>query len=119
MVDRWSGSESGDASGAVEHAPPAITAEEPAIDRARLDELAELGDEEDPQWLQLILEKFKEDVSARIIKLVVASETGDPVSLNQVAHSLKGSCGNIGAKIGGHCPAAAGAGQERICRGSA
>jgi len=70
----------------------------PAIDSARLDELADLGDEEDPQWLALILEKFNEDASSRIIRLVVASETGDPVLLSQVAHALKGGCANIGAR---------------------
>ncbi len=76
---------------------PAV-ADGPAIDSARLDELADLGDEEDPQWLALILEKFNDDASSRIIKLVVASETGDPVLLSQAAHALKGSCANIGAQ---------------------
>jgi PAS domain S-box-containing protein len=72
-------------------------AEEPAIDRARLDELAELGDEEDPEWIMSILQKFEEDTASRIVKLVVAAETGDATALGQTAHALKGSCSNLGA----------------------
>jgi CheY-like chemotaxis protein len=72
-------------------------AEEPAVDRARLDELAELGDEEDPEWIVSILQKFEEDTASRIVKLVVAAETGDAIALGQTAHALKGSCSNLGA----------------------
>jgi two-component system, sensor histidine kinase and response regulator len=71
--------------------------DEPAIDRSRLDELADLGDEEDPEWLTSILQKFEEDATSRIVKLVVAVEEGKPDLLGQIAHALKGSCGNIGA----------------------
>ena len=71
--------------------------EAPAIDRARLDELAELGDEEDPEWIMSILQKFEEDTASRIVKLVVAAETGDASALGQTAHALKGSCSNLGA----------------------
>jgi CheY-like chemotaxis protein/anti-sigma regulatory factor (Ser/Thr protein kinase) len=71
--------------------------EEPAIDRARLDELAELGDEEDPEWIMSILQKFEEDTASRVVKLVVAAETGDAPTLGQTAHALKGSCCNLGA----------------------
>jgi CheY-like chemotaxis protein len=71
--------------------------EEPAIDRARLDELAELGDEEDPEWIMSILQKFEEDTASRVVKLVVAAETGDAPALGQTAHALKGSCSNLGA----------------------
>jgi PAS domain S-box-containing protein len=110
VVNRWDGKGNGKESGrghdngngnGNETASPApepavAVAEEPAIDNARLDELAELGDE-DTQWLGAILDKFNEDASSRIIKLMMASETGDPVLLSQTAHTLKGSCGNIGA----------------------
>jgi len=96
MVDRWGGKSEPAAPAPVQHDESA--ASEPAVDSARLDELADLGDEEDPQWLSLILQKFIEDASSRIVKLVVASETGDPVLLGQMAHALKGSCGNIGAR---------------------
>jgi HPt (histidine-containing phosphotransfer) domain-containing protein len=71
--------------------------EEPAVDRARLDELADLGDEEEPEWINTILRKFEEDTASRIVKLVVASETGNATDLAHAAHALKGSCSNIGA----------------------
>jgi two-component system, sensor histidine kinase and response regulator len=73
------------------------TPDQQVIDRSRLDELADLGDEENTQWLRSIVENFREDAASRIVKLVVAAETGDAKQLEQVAHALKGSCGNIGA----------------------
>ena len=71
--------------------------QELVIDRARWDELADLGDEEDPEWVTSILRRFEEDTESRLVKLVVAAETGDAASLGQIAHALKGSCWNIGA----------------------
>jgi PAS domain S-box-containing protein len=96
MVDHWSrpgdGTPAGSGSGPAEEREAA-----PAVDAARLDELAELGDEEDPLWLVSIIDKFIEDASSRIVKLVVSSEAGDATQLGQTAHALKGSCGNVGA----------------------
>jgi two-component system, sensor histidine kinase and response regulator len=96
MVDQWSGDKNPAPDIPV---APAVPHEvlAPAVDAARLDELAELGDEEDPEWLASILEKFVEDAASRIVKLVVASESADAAQLGQVAHALKGSSGNIGA----------------------
>jgi CheY-like chemotaxis protein len=96
VVGRWSARPSPAGTPAPIGDP--VVEETPAIDTTRLDELAELGDEEDPHWLTTILQKFEEDASARIVKLVVASETANPRDLEQVAHALKGSCGNVGAK---------------------
>jgi two-component system sensor histidine kinase/response regulator len=72
-------------------------AQAPVLDRTRLDELAELGDEEDPEWVRSILQKFEEDSASRIVQLVVAAETGDARALGETAHALKGSCSNLGA----------------------
>jgi len=71
--------------------------QEPDIDRARWDELADLGDEEDPEWVLSILRRFEDDTASRLVNLVVAAETGDAAALGQTAHALKGSCWNIGA----------------------
>jgi CheY-like chemotaxis protein/HPt (histidine-containing phosphotransfer) domain-containing protein len=102
MVNRWSGAQNPAPDVPVTVTVPASQSSVdqysgPAVDVARLDELAELGDEEDPEWLASILEKFVEDASSRIVKLVVASEAGEATQLGQIAHALKGSCGNIGA----------------------
>jgi CheY-like chemotaxis protein/HPt (histidine-containing phosphotransfer) domain-containing protein len=95
VVGRWSAPPSPGGTPAPIQDP--VLEETPAIDSSRLDELADLGDEEDPHWLVTILQKFEEDASSRIVKLVVAAETGKPKDLEQVAHALKGSCGNVGA----------------------
>jgi hypothetical protein len=95
VVGRWSATPS-PAAQPVPEKNPAVE-EMPAIDASRLDELAELGDEEDPHWLTTILQRFEEDASSRVVKLVVAAETGNAKDLEQVAHALKGSCGNVGA----------------------
>ncbi len=95
VVGRWSGTPS--PAGQPEPMQNPAVEEAPAIDTSRLDELAELGDEEDPHWLTTILQRFEEDASSRVVKLVVAAETGNPKDLEQVAHALKGSCGNVGA----------------------
>jgi CheY-like chemotaxis protein len=97
MVDHWSRPEDGKPAAVPVSEPLAEHAAGPAVDPARLDELAELGDEEDPQWLVSIIDKFIEDASSRIVKLVVASESGEATQLSQTAHALKGSCGNVGA----------------------
>jgi two-component system, sensor histidine kinase and response regulator len=80
-------------------APPAqsATPEGPPVDRARLNELADLGDADDPEWMRLILQKFIEDSEARLSALLVALEAEDAAALGQTAHALKGSCSNIGA----------------------
>jgi PAS domain S-box-containing protein len=96
VVGRWSAPQQ--PAGTPAPARESVVEGMPAIDTTRLDELAELGDEEDPHWLTTILQKFEEDSSARIVKLVVASETANPRELEQLAHALKGSCGNVGAK---------------------
>jgi CheY-like chemotaxis protein/HPt (histidine-containing phosphotransfer) domain-containing protein len=68
------------------------------LDRKRLDDLADLGDEEDAQWLPSLIRRFREDAASRIVKLVVAAETGDAHQLEHLAHTLKGSCVNVGAQ---------------------
>ena len=96
MVDRWSGAPN-PAPDIPVTTPVSQAPTVPVVDVNRLDELAELGDEEDPEWLASILDKFVEDAASRIVKLVVTAEAADAAQLGQVAHALKGSCGNIGA----------------------
>ncbi len=93
MLERWGAGELE----ATDVSRSSSDDEEPAVDMARLDELAELGDEEDPHWISSIVERFVEDTSGRIVKLVVASETGNATDLGLLAHALKGSCSNLGA----------------------
>ncbi len=97
VVHEWSDKVAPEAAPAASVPDDPVPAEEAAVDRARLDELAELGDEEEPEWINAILRKFEEDTASRIVKLVVAAETGNATDLAHAAHALKGSCSNIGA----------------------
>jgi signal transduction histidine kinase/CheY-like chemotaxis protein/HPt (histidine-containing phosphotransfer) domain-containing protein len=95
VVERWTQQRSRK----TVHPPPERKkiAPKPALDRSRLEELSALGDEEDDNWVTSLIQRFLEDASSRIVKLVVASETGDATTLGSVAHALKGSAANIGA----------------------
>jgi CheY-like chemotaxis protein len=94
MVGRWTRNASrGDVETVPEQKKQTLV-----LDRSRLDELSALGDEENDSWVTSLIQRFLEDASSRIVKLVVASETGDPVTLGSVAHALKGSAANIGAQ---------------------
>ena len=77
----------------VKGAPP----EDGAVDRSRLRELAELGDEDDPLWLQTIVGTFLEDMTTRVIRLKAALEEENAGEFRDVAHAMKGSAGNMGA----------------------
>jgi PAS domain S-box-containing protein len=75
----------------------------PSIDATRLAELAELSDDDDPQWMNTLITKFLRDSENRLVQLQAAAETGDPGTLKGVAHSLKGSAWNMGAgKMANH-----------------
>jgi two-component system sensor histidine kinase/response regulator len=71
--------------------------EEAPVDRTRLRELATLGDEDDPLWLQTIISTFLDDLTTRIVRLKAALEEENPTEFRTLAHALKGSAGNMGA----------------------
>jgi len=68
-----------------------------SIDRGRIAELAELGDNGDPRWLQSLVDKYVEEAAMRVTELGEAASAGDPVQLECHAHALKGSSSNLGA----------------------
>ena len=75
----------------------------PSIDATRLAELAELSDDDDSQWMNTLITKFLRDSETRLVQLQAAAETGDPGTLKDIAHSLKGSAWNMGAgKMANH-----------------
>jgi HPt (histidine-containing phosphotransfer) domain-containing protein len=67
---------------------------EDPLDEEVLAGLRELGDAE---LLAELVEVFFEDVPPRLAALREATESGDAESVERVAHTLKGSCGNMGA----------------------
>ncbi len=64
-----------------------------AVDRATLDELHEVMGEE----IRELIDAYLEDTARRLAELVQAVD-GDPEALVQVAHTLKGSSANVGAR---------------------
>jgi two-component system, sensor histidine kinase and response regulator len=67
------------------------------LDRNVLAGLRELQQKGEPDILKELMELFLTDVPPQLVALREAVEAGDAHSVEQVAHTLKGSCGNMGA----------------------
>jgi HPt (histidine-containing phosphotransfer) domain-containing protein len=72
--------------------------EEPAVDAEVLAELQGLGGPDDPGFLPGLVREFLKHVDAAVPDLRRAVAAGDSKALERVAHGLKGSSGNLGAK---------------------
>jgi CheY-like chemotaxis protein len=72
--------------------------EEGYLDRSVLAGLRELQEEGEPDILRELIELYLSDVPPRIVALRKAVEAGDARSMTQIAHSLKGSSANMGAR---------------------
>ena len=71
----------------------------PVIDPLVIEHLRQLTVKGEPDVLAEVLELFLQDVPRRIAKLRAAYDAGDAVEVYRTAHSLKGSTGNIGARM--------------------
>jgi len=69
----------------------------PTLDRERLRTLKELGDEGDPTWLRTIVDIFVKDTAQRLTDITLILDARDKPGLVTLAHTLKGSCRNMGA----------------------
>lgn len=77
---------------------------EDLIDRARLDDLMELG-----EALYTVFDRFEEDLSERLDRLRSATENTDGAQLREVFHTLKGASMTVGASaLADRCRAAEG-----------
>jgi two-component system, sensor histidine kinase and response regulator len=72
--------------------------EEDPLDRGVLADLRELQEEGDPNILKELIELFLADVPLQLVVLRKAVEAGDVSSVGRIVHTLKGSCGNMGAR---------------------
>lgn len=63
------------------------------LDHAMLESIYELGEELHDELIQM----FEEEFEPRLEKIQKAIEEKNPQALAETAHSLKGSCGSIGA----------------------
>ena len=71
--------------------------EEGPLDRSVLAGLRELQQEGEPDILEELIDLFLTDVLPQLVTLREAVEAGDAHSVERIAHTLKGSCGNMGA----------------------
>jgi two-component system, sensor histidine kinase and response regulator len=113
VLDRWvepagDGADEGpqgpfgeDEAAGIEAGPGAGAAEEP-LDPAVIEGLRELQGEGEPDILAELVGLFLQDVGPRLAALSEAVRGGDAGGVRQVAHTLKGSCSNMGARRMGH-----------------
>ena len=66
------------------------------LDMEVVEELLTLMGDEDPELLLDLIDMFQKDGPERVDKIEAAFAAGDYETLSEVAHSLKGSSGNLG-----------------------
>ncbi len=74
------------------------SADEPAVDPEVIAELRELQNQGSPGLLGELIKIFLREVSTQLSVMEQAVEEGDAKAVRRVAHTLKGSSGNMGAK---------------------
>ena len=72
---------------------------EPPLDRAVLETLGDLQEEDGEDLLGELVSLFESDARARLSGLRLAVEDGDARTVERLSHSLKGSSGNLGASV--------------------
>ncbi|HET7270724.1 MAG TPA: response regulator [Rubrobacter sp.] len=93
---RWTGyREGGDDSHEGGEEAAVVKGSEAALDRRVIEDLRELGG---PEMLSELAEMFLDDAQSAIDTLKGAAERDDAQTLERVAHTLKGSSGNMGAR---------------------
>ncbi|MFQ5649938.1 MAG: Hpt domain-containing protein [bacterium] len=68
------------------------------IDVTVIEQLKELVDDEDPDFLTDLFQEYLEDVTTHLSKLVQSIEAMDTVTVVKTAHTLKGASSNLGAR---------------------
>ena len=69
----------------------------PSLDAQMLNELRALGGEDDPDFLESVIQQFLEDIPRHLNGIRQAINNHDAEELMKAAHGFKGSCRNIGA----------------------
>ena len=69
------------------------------LDHAVLDELLSFADDGDPELLVDLIQMFLEDGPSKVEAVSQGLAVGDFDMAERAAHSLKGSSGNLGAKL--------------------
>ena len=71
----------------------------PSIDPHMLQDLRELGGDDDPEFLQSLIEQFLTNLPNHVAGIQKAITNQDPEALMKAAHGCKGSCRNMGAVV--------------------
>jgi len=77
--------------------PPPVSGDPAPIDQAVLEELRDLGGEDDPEFLPTVINQFLEDAPRHLETIQQAKDQHDAQALHHAAHALKGMCQMIGA----------------------
>lgn len=72
---------------------------EQVLDMAVVEELLALSDDGDPELLLDLIRLFLEDGPAKVEAVTQGLATKDFEMMERAAHSLKGSAGNLGARL--------------------
>ncbi|HLP18079.1 MAG TPA: PAS domain S-box protein [Bacteroidota bacterium] len=96
MIKRWSPMQKSE----PEPAPvPAQLDDSEVIDVKRLNELSQIGGDEEPDLLRVLVMMYLNDSVKRIASIFASVESGDIQKMTIAAHTLKGSSGNMGVRL--------------------
>ncbi len=72
---------------------------QPVLDMSVVEELLSISDDGDPELLLDLIQMFLDDGPAKVAAVSEGLLTGDFEKAERAAHSLKGSSGNLGARL--------------------
>ncbi len=72
---------------------------DPVLDMSVVEELLSFSDDGDPELLMDLIQMFLEDGPSKVAAVSEGVSAGDFEKAERAAHSLKGSSGNLGARL--------------------
>ena len=72
---------------------------DPVLDMSVVEELLAIADDGDPELILDLIQMFLDDGPTKVRAVVEGVQTGDFDRAERAAHSLKGSSGNLGARV--------------------
>jgi HPt (histidine-containing phosphotransfer) domain-containing protein len=72
---------------------------DPVLDMSVVEELLSFSDDGDPELLLDLITMFLDDGPAKVAAVTAGLAAGDCEMAERAAHSLKGSSGNLGARL--------------------
>jgi HPt (histidine-containing phosphotransfer) domain-containing protein len=75
---------------------------DPVLDMSVVEELLSFADDGDPELVLDLIQMFLDDGPIKVRAVIEGIQEGDFDRAERAAHSLKGSSGNLGAKVLSH-----------------